>query len=43
MKNLILILPLALIFACGDKDGDTADSVDILDSGTEETESNSEE
>jgi hypothetical protein len=39
MKKAICILPLALIFACGDKDEDTGDTAPVQAEDTaEETE-----
>ncbi len=37
MKNLICILPLALMFGCGDKDEDTgAEDTAVEDTGAED-------
>ena len=39
MKNFICVLPLALMFACGDKDEDTAaDDTAVEDTGSEAAE-----
>jgi hypothetical protein len=39
MKNFICVLPLALMFACGDKDEDTAaEDTAVEDTGSEAAE-----
>jgi|TARA_B110000438_G_C15794358_1_gene642203 hypothetical protein len=39
MKNFIYVLPLALMFACGDKDEDTAaEDTAVEDTGSEAAE-----